>query len=534
MHKVLIVDDEVLARVGIKSFVQWNEAGFEVVGEAENGKKAFAMIMDLQPDIVITDIHMPVMNGIELIKAVKKENIPVEFLVLSAYDDFEYVKEAMRLGANDYILKLEMEPKALTELLNKLREKIETEHTKKTAEKYFMRSKENISTIQEKLFKEMVFGHKYRNDEFEGKLKEIQITLPGQNLICLVLNLDNKGRFDKRNTKDVYLLDYAIMNIINEVLVDYQYGVVFCSRPEEYIIIFSAGEEKNLDQYDQKVAELERLIKRFLKEYLNISVTIGVSNFFQEYVKLPIAYQQALYAVNQNFNLPRGSTIRYKDIIPESSEDDDLSLDLDLKNLERQFEAADVLGIGNSFDMMINYFLVDAKKITREHLKATCAALIFMINSYLDKYKMEKGKLWEIDPYKQLEELKTQRDFISWIEQLKVKLLNELDHADEPKRMIAKAKQFVNRNYMEEISLESVSKYINFSANYFSAVFKKETGTNFIDYVTNVRIEAAKRLLTEQKYKIYEISQMVGYENEHYFSRVFKKITGVSPKRFNG
>ncbi|MNB95587.1 putative response regulatory protein [compost metagenome] len=533
MHKVLIVDDEVLARVGIKSFVQWNEAGFEVVGEAENGKKALAMIIDLKPDIVITDIHMPVMNGIELIKAVKEKNIQVEFLILSAYDDFEYVKEAMRLGANDYILKLEMEPKALTELLDKLREKIEAEPTKKTAEDYFMHSKENLSTIQEKLFKEMVFGHKYRNDEFERKIKEIQITLPRHNLICLVLNLDNKGRFDKRNTKDVYLLDYAIMNIINEILIDFHYGVVFCSRPEEYIIIFSAGEEKKDDQSNQKVTELERIIKRFLKEYLNISVTIGVSNFFQEYVKLPIAYQQALYAVNQNFNLPRGSTIRYKDIIP-MAKDEDLSLELDLKNLERQFEAVDVAGIGNSFDMMINYFLETTDKITREHLKATCAALVFIINSYLDEYKMDKGKLWGTDPYKQLEELKTQKDFISWIEQLKVKLLNDLDHTDEQKRMIAKAKQFVNRNYMEEISLDSVSKYINISANYFSAVFKKETGTNYIDYVTNVRIEAAKRLLIEQKYKIYEISQMVGYENEHYFSRVFKKITGVSPKKFNG
>lgn len=533
MYKVLIVDDEVLARVGIKSFVQWNEAGFEVVGDAENGKKALAMIIDLKPDIVITDIHMPVMNGIELIRAVKEENIRVEFLVLSAYDDFEFVKEAMRLGAADYILKLEMESKDLTELLNKLKEKIEKENANKMAEKHFMRSKENLSTIQEKLFKEMVFGHKYQNDEFEKKINEIQVTLPRQNLICLVLNLDNKGRFDKRDVKDVYLLDYAIINIINEILIDCRYGVVFCFRPEEYIIILSAVEEENHKNKSQKVDELDRLIKRFLKEYLNISVSIGVSDFFQEYVKLPVAYQQALYAVNQNFNLPLGSTVWYKDIVPKSKEDD-LSIRLDLKNLERQFEIADIVGIRISFEMIINYFLGESDKITREHLKATCSALVFIINPYLDEYKIEKVRLWGTDPYKQLEDLKTQRDFISWIEQLKIKLLENLKDADESKRMIAKAKQFVNRNYMGEISLESVSKYTNISANYFSAIFKKETGTNFIDYVTNVRIEAAKRLLMEQKYKIYEISQMVGYENEHYFSRVFKKITGISPKKFKG
>ncbi|UKS28167.1 response regulator [Paenibacillus sp. HWE-109] len=532
MYKVLIVDDEVLARVGIKSFVQWEEAGFEIVGEAENGKKAFAMIKDLKPDVVITDIHMPVMNGIDLIKTVKEEKIPVNFIVLSSYNDFEYVKEAMKLGADDYILKLEMEPESLNELLNTLKEKIEAEHTRKSEEDIHVKhTKENISTIKEKLFKDMVFGNKYRNEEFKERLKAIQMELPQKNLFCIVLHLDNKGRFNKRDVKDGYLLDFAILNIINEILSDFRYGNVFCSQPEEYVIIFSEGKEENRDRMNEKLAQMERLIKRYLKEYLNINVSIGISDVFQEYVKLQVAYQQALYAVNQNFNFQIGSAIRYTEIVPRSVATD-LSIKIDFKDLERQLEAADVEGIQNCFDIIINSFLGAAASLTREYLRATCAALVLIINSYLDESGVEKGELWQADPYKQLEELKTQKDFISWIEKLKNTLLEVFKQTDESKRMIVKAKQFIIKYYMEDISLDSVAEHISISPNYLSTVFKKETGHNFIDYLTNARIEAAKKLLKEQKYKIYEISKMVGYENEHYFSRVFKKITGMSPIKF--
>ncbi|WP_337102167.1 response regulator [Paenibacillus sp. YIM B09110] len=533
LYKVLIVDDEVLARVGIKSFVQWNEAGFEVVGEAENGEKALALIHKLQPDIVITDIHMPVMNGIELIKAAKAENLSVKFVVLSAYNDFEYVKEAMKLGASDYILKLEMESDTLTELLNHLKEKIMLENALQSEkEKFSMRSKENISAIKEKLFKEMVFGHKYSNAEFKEQLERLHIELPQHHLGCMILHPDNKGRFDKKDIKDVYLLDFAIMNIINEILIDYQYGVVFCSQPEEYVIIFSAGEGQGNNQ-SFKISDMDRIIRRFLKEYLNISVSIGISNVYQKYSNLQSTYQEALYAVNQSFNYPPGSTIEYRNCIPNPGTED-ISIKLDLKELEKQLEATDLTGIETIFLKITNYLHGAAAQITREYLKATCAALLLIITSYLDGHSIGKRESWNLDPYKQLEELKTHADYIAWIEHLKALLLEALEQTEQPKRMIGKAMQFVNQYYMENISLETTAEHIHISANYLSAMFKKEAGINFIDYVTNVRIEAAKKLIKAQKYKIYEVSQLVGYENEHYFSRVFKKVTGMSPIKFRG
>ena len=110
MYKVLIVDDEILARAGIKALIDWEKYGFSVIGEASNGQIAFEKIKEMKPDIVITDIKMPVMNGIDLIRATKKISQEISFIVLSAYNDFEYVKEAMKEGAKDYILKIQMEP----------------------------------------------------------------------------------------------------------------------------------------------------------------------------------------------------------------------------------------------------------------------------------------------------------------------------------------------------------------------------------------------------------------------------------------
>jgi two-component system response regulator YesN len=152
LYRIIIADDEILARVGIKSLIPWREHGYELIGECENGKKAYDMAKELLPDIIVTDIKMPVMNGIELIRALKAENKDIKFIVLSSYDDFEYVKEAMKLGAEDYILKLQMEPEGLLKVLQNVCNKIVQEKNEKR------RKNDNMPLMQEKFLKDLIFG----------------------------------------------------------------------------------------------------------------------------------------------------------------------------------------------------------------------------------------------------------------------------------------------------------------------------------------------------------------------------------------
>jgi len=529
----MIVDDEILARVGIKSLISWEEHGFLLVGEAENGKKALEMVKDLSPDIIITDIKMPQLNGIGLIKSLKELKSPAKFVVLSSYDDFEYVKEAMKVGAEDYILKLEMEPDKLLDILNRVKEKITQERNEKIAIQEEKRQYHvSMPVLKEKFFKDLVCGVINKDAEIEERLRFLGIVLPEKNLLCMVMLVDNRDIYNKYTEEDEHLLTFSINNVAQEILSECGYGYVFATKPMEFSIVYSVESITPMNDFYENIARLTNKLKSALKNYLNVSVSIGISNIHKDYSHIRLAYRQALEAARKSFIMPRGSTIMYQDI-SRYTEEGSTSFAEELKLLERAFNAADISKINLAFKL-IEQKLTGCTSISKELLKGMCYTAVFVIHSFMEEYGVPIDSLWTSndEPYKQIEQLMVLSDFIQWLENLRKKVLEVLQLMADSNSIVVKAKQYINENYNKDISLNLLANRLNVSSNYLSNLFKKDTGVNFIDYLTGVRIGRAKELLKTSDSKIHEIGESVGYDNIHYFSKIFKKVTGVTPQQF--
>jgi two-component system response regulator YesN len=534
MYKVIIVDDEILARVGIKSLIPWHEHGIELVGECENGKQAYDMAKELLPDIIITDVKMPVMNGIELIKALKAEGMNFKFIMLSSYDDFEFVKEAMRLGAEDYILKLQVEPEELLKVLNNIFNKIEQERTEKNRNIHIKKQiHDDISVLKGKFLKDLICGNVFNEHDIEKSFKAYNIALPQTNLICLVIRIEDMDMYHNYTKDDIYMLKSTVINIIEEISLNYGTGYVCDSEPDLYKVVCSVRIDDSASSLYNSICQMAKDLKEFLKHSMNLTVSIGVSDIHMKYSDISRAYREAREAIDNSFTYLAGSTIAYSDVKSPSSDHIGIPLEEELNELESSLKNYSLSGIQKAFDSLIRR-VIQSNNVSKKYMNGICHILIFVVNVFIKNNNLSPEEIWGKDenPYDQVSRLKNLNDFIGWIKKINDSIITIINQENESNVIILRAKQFINKNFCNNISLEVVSEHIGLSPSYFSSLFSRATGESFIDYVTNLRINLAKQLLKSSKYKIYEISEMVGYDNTHYFSRIFKKNVGVSPLDF--
>lgn len=534
MYKVIIVDDEIIARMGIKSLISWHEHGLELIGEYENGKKAYEMAKELLPDIIITDVKMPVMNGIELVKALKAEGMNFRFIMLSAYDDFEFVKEAMKLGADDYILKLQVQSEELVKVLDNVCKEIEQERIEKNrsinVEKQFH---ENKPVLREKFLKDLISGNVFNEREIEKSFKIHNITLPHNDLICLEVRIENIEIYNNYTNDDIYMLNSSVINIIEEIVLNYGIGYACCSEPHLYTVICSIGIDDSASSIYNSIYQLAKDMKEFLKHSMNLTVSIGISDIHLNYIEIKHAYKEAWEAIGDSFTYPAGSIIMYNEIKGPNSNNAGIPLEEELNGLENSLQAYNLCGIQKAFDRLTQR-IIESNSVSKKYINGVCHILIFVVNVFIKNNNLIPEEIWGKDQnsYNQVGYLKNLDDFIGWIKKINNNIITIINQEKGSNVIILKAKQFIYNNFCENISLEVVSQHLDLSSSYFSSLFSKATGENFIDYVTNLRINLAKELLLSAKYKVYEISEMVGYDNSHYFSRIFKKVVGVSPLDF--
>ncbi|GHH99937.1 response regulator [Neobacillus kokaensis] len=524
IYKVLIVDDEMLARVGIKSLIPWEENGFVIEGEMENGKQAYEWMFDNEVDIVITDIKMPVMNGIELIRKTSKQNIATKFVVLSSYDDYEYVREALKNGAVDYLIKLELTPKLLLDLLKKVTLTIEQERplnkqslsVKKTGSK-------ELTLLKETFFRDLLFGWIRSHQEYNQRLKDLNIEIPEGQIVCLMFLTEELEIYERYKDEETHLLNHSILNMLNEIISEYKFSYAVSTQTKEFVILHYAG---NVDKEEaMNHADLvANTIRTALNQYLNISITIGVSESVQRFDEVKQAYRQVNQIVSQCSAFHEGRTVHFEMLNKLYEPPNKIDLTSEFKQLEtaiKLYEDEDVTKILQQLKQSI----LHANLLSYDMLRVYCSTIIYHLSSRIE----ENLPSWMENQLLRLNKLTKYSDFIAWFEQLELDWSKERNKITKCSRLIITAQRFIRTNYSNDLTLESIADYLNLSPSYFSNLFKKETGENFIEYLTNIRINQAKILLRTTDLKIYEVGRNVGYDNEHYFSRVFKKVSGQSP-----
>lgn len=526
--KVMIADDEILVRVGIKTMIPWEKYGFELVAEAESGKVALDLALALKPDIVITDIKMPVLNGVELIAALQEKLKGTKYLVLSSYGDFEFVKEAMRLGAEDYILKLKMEPDQLIELLNKIKKKIEEDRSIQEEQfKEEWNKRQHRPALQGKMFQDLLFRYFVKDDEIREQCEYLNIHLDFDHLLCILLQVEGSEMYEKYDDDDRYILTYGITNVLEEILQNYPYSYVSSINSMEFVILCSFKDFT--DDGAKEVAEkAAKHMKNALKTFLNISCRIGISACCGHLREFKTAYQQAGEALRRGFSNRSRTIFHYEP---------DTVGKLLTAEFEEEFIAIEkslLLHDTALFEEVMVQFLqkIDDGNIIKseETLRGICWSLALMVKALSKEIQEDVSDLLAL--CSRIEHFRNLDDYRYWILACKTKILGLMNQIHNGRNLIERARKHMEENYDKEISLGSVSGYLNISPNYLSALFKRETDENFIDFLVRKRIDQAKQLLKSTQLKIYEVGMKVGYNDAYYFSKIFKKVTGQTPQQY--
>lgn len=522
MYKVLIVDDEILARAGIKALIDWEKYGFSVIGEASNGQIAFEKIKEMKPDIVITDIKMPVMNGIDLIRATKKISQEISFIVLSAYNDFEYVKEAMKEGAKDYILKIQMEPEDLIRILQNVASDMESEKkNKKDIEKLFDRG---MIAVEEKSFRDIIFGKIRTEEEMKEALSYFTNFKADCHFTCMVVHTQSKGIYDNKIDKGVYDIVTFIIDVIKESVIHLDGSIIHHVNNYDFVLLLNVEEEG----YGFEISQISQNIQNSLKKYLNLKSWIGISLLHSAPESIKKAYEEAFAASRRCVQFLGKSYIYYHELL---NEDNSSQLTEDKNYMDELIKLEDALYKGsvkeiNAVFKDIKEKVVASSTITKREIEKLYFNLSFIINSSQYKLNISDGHNPAINTINDID------DFIDMTRELQQVVVNKIKGIDQKQQAILDAKKFIQYNYKNPISLTDVADFVGLSPTYFSELFKKEEDINFIDYLIEFRIKKAKHLLRYTDYKIYEVAREVGYENIYYFSRIFKRQTGLSPKQY--
>lgn len=533
MYSIIIVDDEGEVREGIKKNINWAEYNFELVGDCENGFDAMEIVDKLKPDIVLTDICMPFVDGLELTKYIMDKYPQTKVIILTGYDEFEYAQNAVKYKAYDYILK-PITANELRKILCKLSKELDLEKEKlEDFNRLKLLLNESLPLVKERFLNRMLIG-KQTDNKINERFEQFNIKLAGNVFIALAIDLD-----DNENTNsdialpetEEELLHFAVYNICETILSEPGNGVSFQNSNEKTVIIL-AGDD-NLNLHDRAVKTAEE-IKQTVEKHLKLTVTVGIGMCCSSIGDIHHSYKYAESAVDYRFLLGKNRVISINDIEGKKSEKPTFN-----KEWRRKLVIAIKTGTISEIDSITSK-LVENLKESYEFIEKSyyqiqkivihiIGALNELDVSETEVFGKEGGLLTEVYTMKTLEEIE------EWLKNLCNRASCYLTGKRNDNSLIhaKRAEEYIRDNYRDpNISLNSICKHLLMSTSYFSSVFKNHTGQTFIEYLTKVRMEKAMELLKISDMKVYEISEEVGYNDPHYFSLIFKKIFGTAPSEF--
>lgn len=530
MHKVMVVDDEPIVRLALKSLANWEKHDFDLSFEASNGKQALE-ILEANPDIeiVVTDINMPVMDGLELISRLKELEKSIGIVVLSAYDDYNFVRQAFKLGVMDYILKTDMEPDNILKILKGIVSRIK---------------KADLSGIEKaaqerdtKLIKKMFLKELIELDEVsapESRAADLNLHICKDcNVVCCLLIDGYKEVNERYDGSSQKLLTASVQNAVNQILTETKSGEVLSVAPEEYIIFLSFPNISS-SHIREKIVELLGKIKYSLRVYINVSVSIGVSTVKTGLAEMKQLYKEASANARLRFVFGKGRIIfpEYINNLPKKEVNTLIGKEAQVASALRELTKEKIIeGLEKLFDILKN------SNIDRiDNTYACYMEIVFLVINCLKERSEDIGSILgeNINFYNTITRFETQEEINEWLKDTVVTVVDRLADKRDAKvnRTVTRVQEFVKDNYNKDINLKAASDYVGLSESHLSYVFTKMTGETFTDYVTRIRIEKAKELLEMTNMKVYEVSVNVGYANVEHFSRVFKKITGLSPNSY--
>lgn len=525
-YRVLLADDEDEIRSGISRKIDWPSLGFALVGEAANGEEALELAEQLHPDVVLTDIKMPFMDGLELCHRLRQSLPGAKLVVFSGFDDFEYARRAVSMGVSEYILK-PINALELKEVLHKLKQQLDKQQLERRDMETLRRRYEESLPILRELFYTRLLSGQLRPDQVQDRAARYEIDLPPGLWTAALVHADLPG---EENTDRDELLLLSI-----QAFLEAQFSLEGCqARTVLYgdyavLLIHLSGPERLYPLLE----ELERL-SLLSQSYLGIPLTSGVGLPCQGPEELHRSVEGALSALDYRVLKGSGRVIYIGDLEPHSS----ATLSFDEED-QRSLSAAVKLGSSQQVEQVVRDM---TQRLHQAGLSLSqCRLFLMEIVTCLTRLARSGGVSVEevfgpgFNGSVPISDFSSPEALGRWLDERCLKLHELLgrQRSDSAWRLVEQAKDFISSHYADsDLSVDILCSHLHLSPTYFSTLFKREVGMSFTAYVTQVRMDEAVRLLRDTDEKTYLIAEQTGYTDPNYFSYVFKRRFGVSPSKY--
>ena len=533
MYKILLVDDEILVRDAIRENIDWGKLDCELIGDCENGKQAVEFVKTHEVDIVLTDILMPYMDGMELSHFLHDNYPDVLIVIFSGFGEFEYAKKAIQYNVSEYMLK-PVTAMELTKVIENMKEKLDSR-------KKEQRKMESLTQVSQDYHKNANVIRSKALDclvkctrEVQVSLDELErmgITFQAASYRVAVFDIDTYSemyQMDMDKQQESALMAFVLFNVGDEIVVREKAGVVYQEGNNRVCIIFAGNRTK---EFSENIHRICHEIQKKVKEVIGLETSIGIGSWVRSPYELIYSYRLAAKAIDYRYLL--GGNLLFD--MEEKKTDNSIFLINDLETLTEAIKSGDRRLMEETLGQIETE--IKSALVEKSYACIYLQQVIRAIGNTCQSLSEEPEKI--IAQREALLKAVTEQRMFSQaaalVEKYAQEVFDELQelNSSSGQRQGMLAMDYIQKNYMDPgLSLNSICSYLNISTSYFSTIFKEMTGETFIEVLTRVRMEKAKELLENTTMKNYEIVEKVGFSDPHYFGISFKKITGKTPTEY--
>lgn len=522
----LCIIDDIKSVVDGLSAMNWEEQGIRVAGVSSNGEEGLELIDKLRPDLVITDIRMPRMDGLSMLRAILEENRRCKVILISGYADFEYAQQAVQLGAFDFVVKPFSEEDIMSAVLRAKAEVMDERARLLNLQKMENKLRESMPVLRQEYFA-LLTSHRTSWEEASERWEFLNIELEPRGFVVMLIEIDRfLEQVAEQPVREMELIRFSLLNIMQETLADYARSVVFRTSHDRHLAVLN-------DTAAASPIEIAEQICRNIERYTKFTVSIGVGSRVEEISELPDSCREAHRALSYHLFTEGNAAIRYDDIHQSGSQEP--------LTLEHKDELLLALRSGNVD--RTNAILSVISETLRQRFAQHNPD--YLLSLYNELAASAIRTFYEMIPYSDIQPLIQRFQAVQGIAGVPLSSLQRqllalcTEGADlvrrnslsEGQRIIYQAIDYIQGRLSEDISVGECAAHVHLSASYFSSLFKRVTGMTVTQYMTSERIQKAKQLLVEGA-QVQEVAAAVGYEERRYFSEMFKKVTGQTPSEY--
>ncbi|ALB47329.1 response regulator transcription factor [Clostridium beijerinckii] len=533
MYKVMIVDDEIPAREILLCIINWEYTDFRIVYSASNGKDALDKYTDIKPDLIITDIQMPIIDGLDLIEEVQKINKSQKFLILSCYEDFTYAQRAMKMGVTDYLIKDLITPNDLYGILAKTKTDLDNITIKKSEIKKEHKLLNFLKENKDIALRKLIFND-ISQDDCYNLIENLNLNLNGKLFVLFLIQIDNFFKYIEDENFYTKTLNEIIKNI-SETIEGLNIGECFYSENGEFTAIVRLTPTISEADIINECYYLAQEIRKRISLMHNISLTISVSSTFKKPFKIKKYFDEAFKLSKMKVFLGNDTIILNNTFVK--------NLDLDTDTLVKRINAINIAieqnNIENLKSELTHLYDKDIRGFMQfNYLNYINSSLLDLVVRTCNRYSIAYEDIFSTSylPIEILSTKETVEEMSGWFIEIFTKIINinfNNSFKNKYSKKVADSIDYINKNlFNQSLSLTDIAENINVHKVYLCRIFKEETGENVTQYILKARIEKSKEIILSTNYKLYEISDKLGFNTPQQFSILFKKVTGITPNQF--